>query len=332
MASKSFYHDIDLKGNEVKSFGFDRLATFPATPFAGQIFTLISTNVPYIWDGACWKKMVNEPTSWLDPVRGANLEGIDNLDTLWGDGYSYSVGTLGEGATIVQNNPLNGSLEIDGIISWNVGDRVLIGNEPNSAYNGVYTVTDAGDGATLRVILTRATDNDTADEIFNAPVVLVKEGDTFYNKMYHQVRDSGTVGTSAIQWEYYPEVVVGMEDYIITAGRNTNVTFSADLRAPERNFTNIVPYVLPRNQRFNFLTLVVASPRTFADNWSIEVLVNDVVVTSISTSLGQDFRTNFFSTGFFGIEVNKNDRIRFRTNYTSGVIPRPRVILSLKDR
>jgi hypothetical protein len=51
------------------------------------------------------------------------------------------------------------------------GDRVLVKNQTNNIYNGIYTVTTAG-FAGVAAVLTRATDADTTAELLNAYVFI----------------------------------------------------------------------------------------------------------------------------------------------------------------
>ena len=74
---------------------------------------------------------------------------------------TYNNGSSGVGATITAN--ANGALVIDGhtfVAPADTGKRVLIKNQANTAYNGVYTVTQVGDAGNP-FILTRATDFNT---------------------------------------------------------------------------------------------------------------------------------------------------------------------------
>jgi hypothetical protein len=95
------------------------------------------------------------------------------------DAYTYhSVDGSGVGDTVTQNTPSDGVLSVDGG-SPQVGDRIafadLSGGYPNC---GVYVVTATGNGTTVPWILTRATDNDTADELLTYWSVLVGSSGT----------------------------------------------------------------------------------------------------------------------------------------------------------
>jgi len=99
----------------------------------------------------------------------------------------YSNGASGVGATLTKTVPLS-ALSIDGG-SPTVGQRVLLKNQANSAYNGVYTVTVAGSGIAAWV-LTRATDYDTSgsgtNEIDQGDFILVLAGTANANTSWVQ--------------------------------------------------------------------------------------------------------------------------------------------------
>lgn len=112
---------------------------------------------------------------------------------------TYNNGTSGVGATLTAN--ANGALSIDGVAVV-ATNRVLIKNEATQANNGVYTVTQVGDGSTP-YILTRATDFDSAgsgvDQIDQGDFFLVNAGSTLANTSWVQQTPLPiTVGTTSI--------------------------------------------------------------------------------------------------------------------------------------
>jgi collagen type VII alpha len=112
---------------------------------------------------------------------------------------TYNNGTSGVGATLTAN--ANGALSVDGVAVV-ATNRVLVKNEVTQANNGVYTVTQVGDGSTP-YILTRATDFDSAgtgvDQIDAGDFFLVTAGSTLANTSWVQQTPLPiTVGTTAI--------------------------------------------------------------------------------------------------------------------------------------
>ena len=116
----------------------------------------------------------------------------------------YNNGASGVGATLTKDTPF-ATLAIDGhtfVSPTDIGKRVLIKDQTNSAYNGVYTVTNVGSGSTAWV-LTRATDFDSTgsgvDQIDAGDFFLVTAGATLANTSWVQQTPLPIIiGTTAI--------------------------------------------------------------------------------------------------------------------------------------
>ena len=122
---------------------------------------------------------------------------------------TYNNGTSGVGATLTAN--ANGALSVDSVAAV-VGNRILVKNEAAQANNGVYTVTQVGDGSTP-YILTRATDFDSAgtgvDQIDAGDFFLVTAGSTQSNTSWVQQTPLPiTVGTTAIVFTQFAAPVL----------------------------------------------------------------------------------------------------------------------------
>jgi hypothetical protein len=122
--------------------------------------------------------------------------------------YTYNNGTSGVGATITAN--ANGALTIDGG-SPAATQRVLIKDETgdvsgaNSAYNGIYVVTDAG-GVGTPFILTRATDFDNGNPSGEIPgaFTFVEQGSTNADSGWVCTTNNPvTVGTTPIAFTQF---------------------------------------------------------------------------------------------------------------------------------
>jgi hypothetical protein len=132
---------------------------------------------------------------------------------------TYNNGTSGVGATLTAN--ANGALSVDSVAAV-VGNRILVKNEAAGANNGVYTVTQVGDGSTP-YILTRATDFDSAgtgvDQIDAGDFFLVTAGSTQSNTSWVQQTPLPiTVGTTAIVFTQFAAPV------LYTAGTGLTLT------------------------------------------------------------------------------------------------------------
>ena len=112
---------------------------------------------------------------------------------------TYSNGSSGVGATLTGN--VNGALSIDGVAVV-ATNRVLIKNEATSANNGIYIVTQVGNGSTP-YILTRSTDYNSAgagvNQIDAGDFFLVTAGTTQSNTSWVQQTPLPiTIGTTAL--------------------------------------------------------------------------------------------------------------------------------------
>ncbi len=113
---------------------------------------------------------------------------------------TYDNGSSGVAATLTGDS--NGALADQDDISLIVGDRILVKNQVSALQNGIYVVTQLGDGSSP-FILTRTSD---FDEITDMPgaYVFVEEGTTNANIGYVCLSVStDTVGTSDIDWTQF---------------------------------------------------------------------------------------------------------------------------------
>lgn len=172
-----------------------------------------------------------------DAVYNAIQSAIDSLNphdsveyattTVLPDSPTYDNGTAGVGATLTAG--ANGALSIDGN-SPTTNARVLVKNQAAPAQNGVYVVTDTGDGSNP-YILTRSTDYDTSGEINNS-VIPVLFGDDNEATSWAIITTVTTIGTDAITYSrftYNPDLLV-----LNTAGLSqfpSSSTTAAELQA-----------------------------------------------------------------------------------------------------
>lgn len=141
------------------------------------------------------KQYVDAVASGLNYHQPVNYASTTTLPA-----YTYNNGTSGVGATITAN--ANGALSFGGG-SPTAGQRLLVKDEAggNAAYNGIYTVTQAGSAGTP-FILTRATDYDSSgsgtNEIDAGDYVLVLSGTNASTAWVQQTPLPIVVGTTAL--------------------------------------------------------------------------------------------------------------------------------------
>jgi hypothetical protein len=124
--------------------------------------------------------------AWKDSVRAATTGALAAV--------TYANGTAGVGATLTAD--ANGALAAQDGITLIAADRLLVKNQVAGLQNGIYTVTQVGDGGTP-FILTRVTDADTAIEV-EAAAVFIEEGTTLENTGWVQTADNVTIGTNGL--------------------------------------------------------------------------------------------------------------------------------------
>ena len=138
-------------------------------------------------------------------AQGLNFHAACNYATTTSNNYTvtYNNGSSGVGATLTNAGAL-AAFAVDGVTmtSGNIGNRILIKNQTNGAYNGVYTLTTVGSGS-VAWVLTRATDYDSSgagtNEIDAGDFMYVLAGNTLANTSWVQQTPLPiTVGTTAL--------------------------------------------------------------------------------------------------------------------------------------
>jgi hypothetical protein len=164
--------------------------------------------------------------------------------------YTYNNGTAGVGATITAN--ANGALVVDGQTISTVGTRVLVKNETagNAPYNGIYTLTTAGDVSTA-FVLTRSLDMNVPAE-FDGAFTFISTGTQNADTGWVQTSEVVTVGTTPVVWTQFSGA--GQYTANTSAGLILNGTvFSAKVDAnanPTIGFDSNGNLYVPSNARF----------------------------------------------------------------------------------
>lgn len=97
----------------------------------------------------------------------------------------------------------NGALTVDGV-AVSAGDRILVKDESTGADNGIYVVTDAGDGSNP-YILTRTEDADEDSEVTAGMIVVSAEGTANADTGWMLTTDDPiTVDTTSLTFTYFP--------------------------------------------------------------------------------------------------------------------------------
>lgn len=108
---------------------------------------------------------------------------------------TYANGTLGVGATLTAD--ANGAFAAQDGETPTQGDRYLIMDQAAGLQNGLYELTQVGDGSNP-FILTRTTDYDETAEIEDGTMIAVGGGTAHADTQWLQTTDVVTVGTEAL--------------------------------------------------------------------------------------------------------------------------------------
>lgn len=163
------------------------------------------------------KQYVDAVAQSLNIHAACNAATTGSLASITGGTVTYNNGSSGVGATLTLSVALT---VLDGYTLSN-GNRILVKNEVNTAYNGIYTWATGG------TVLTRASDFDTNIEIANGDFTFVTYGTQYGNTGWVQTLPVTTVGTSPIVWVQFS----GAGTY--TAGNGLTLTGNTfSLNAP----------------------------------------------------------------------------------------------------
>jgi hypothetical protein len=180
------------------------------TPGAGTFSSVAMTTGTITTPPVSGNDIVNK--TYADSIAaGINFHQACNYATTTAlPASTYNNGVSGVGATITGN--ANGALTVDGytfVSPADNGKRILVKNQANAAYNGVYTLTQAGNtspGAPF--ILTRATDFNTTgsgvNQIDAGDFFLITSGTANANTSWVQQTPLPiTIGTTGIVFSQF---------------------------------------------------------------------------------------------------------------------------------
>lgn len=196
-------NNVSLTGGTISGVGINNCIIGATTPAAGTFTSVAMTTGTISTAPTNGNDIVNK--TYADSIAsGINFhQSCAYATTTALPAVTYNNGSSGVGATLTAN--ANGALTIDGytfVSPGDIGKRVLIKNQASQAQNGVYTVTQVGNGSTP-FILTRATDFDSAgsgvDQIDAGDFFLVTGGTANANTSWVQQTPLPiTVGVTAL--------------------------------------------------------------------------------------------------------------------------------------
>ena len=246
----------------------------------------------------------------------------------------YNNGASGVGATLTKTVPFS-ALSVDGA-NPTVGQRILVKNQTNGAYNGVYTVTAVGSGA-IAWVLTRATDYDTSgsgnNEIDAGDYLLVLSGTANGNTSW--VQQTGlpiVVGTTALVFiQFAAPITYSAGTGLTLAGTTFSITNTA-VTAGSYGTSSSVPTLSINSQgqvtSASNTSIAIAASQVTSGTFGNSFLTNSsLTVNGVSISLGGSgtvtaTATNALTigTGLTGTSYNGSTAVTIALN-NSGVTP-----------
>jgi hypothetical protein len=155
--------DLDMTGNTISNL---------ATPVA-------STD-------AATKQYVDDVAQGLNIHDSCAAATPDTLANITSGTITYNNGTAGVGATLVTTGTFN---LIDGVNVQTAGTRILVKNEANAVFNGIYTYTNT-------TAITRATDFNSIPEVEAGDFTFVTGGTLYDNTGWVQTDSPTGIGTA----------------------------------------------------------------------------------------------------------------------------------------
>jgi hypothetical protein len=213
--------------------------------------------VTYVVSGIAGDRLVLGPATvadldvsgQIDPVVDGAIAGLASKQPVRAKttaalpASTYANGSSGVGATLTGTS--NGALAAQDGVTLAAGDRLLVANEALAYRNGIYTLTQVGDG-THPYILTRTTDADSSAELVGA-TVRVLEGTANGGTQWQQTTAAPiTMGTTSVMWS-----PVGGGSFA-TAAEIRAGSVSAKPIAPDQLVLSAVPQTLTDGATINW--------------------------------------------------------------------------------
>jgi len=149
--------------------------------------------------GAATKQYVDSVASGLEFKDAVRAKTDSALST-------YTQSGTGVGATLTAT--ANGALSTQDGITLNVNDRLLVDSigSTNDSHNGIYTLTQVGDGSNPW-ILTRATDADQDAEVNSGMFIFIEEGTNYAGHgMVLSTNNPITIDTTGLEFVHYTNI------------------------------------------------------------------------------------------------------------------------------
>lgn len=237
-------------------------------------FKLTNLATPTAAGDAASKAYVDGIASGLDvkaSVRAATTAALAAV--------TYANGSSGVGATLTAD--ANGALAAQDGVTLVANDRLLVKNQAAGLQNGVYIVTQVGDGSNP-FILTRATDADQNAEVTANMFTFVEEGTVNSDSGWTLTTDNPiTIGTTALSFTQFS----GAGTIVAGAGL-TKTGNTLDVVAADDSLTVNADSVQVKRDAAGAIGLSASGIKTNVDDSTVEISSNALRVkdSGISTA------------------------------------------------
>lgn len=183
---------------------------------------------------AATKAYVDSLSAGLDPKASVRAGTTAVLPAV-----TYNNGASGVGATLTAN--ANGALPAQDGVTLVANDRFLVKNQAAALQNGIYVVTQVGDGSNP-FILTRSTDQDGSpvSEVSGGNFTFIEAGTTQAGSGWTVIWDGNvTVGTDPLNWSIFSNITFIGGDMISISGNTISVDLATTSGLESTNPGNV---------------------------------------------------------------------------------------------
>jgi hypothetical protein len=161
---------------------------------------ITSLAMPNASSDAATKQYVDDVAQGLNVHDSVLAATSNSLANLTGGVITYNNGASGVGANLVLSgtptaNYLSANV-FDGNVTAVANSRILVKDEANAAFNGIYVVSNS-------TVLTRATDFNSVPEVEAGDFVFVQDGTTYNDSGWVQTSVVAVIGTDPINWTQF---------------------------------------------------------------------------------------------------------------------------------
>lgn len=227
--AKYYVGEADAQLPDAKNLGALASGLLKHTVTSGESTPATAINAVDYWAPGDDLTTPNPPVNGDDVVNkqyadaiaaGFNFEAAVRVASTANFSSTYDNGASGIGATLTASS--NGAASIDSV-SLALNDRALFKDQTNGFENGIYYVSQVGDGSNP-AIYTRSTDFDEPSEIGLGALVYAREGTTNQETFWVQDQVVNTVGTDNINFDLFglnPSNIVTIDGVQTITGAKT---------------------------------------------------------------------------------------------------------------